>query len=100
MDFLIHHMLHAIARRSPEKEALVYGEQRLDYREVVRLTSGLASGLRCAGIARGDRVGIYLEASVEQVLSIFAISEAGGVLVPINTQLFPQQVAHIVRDCG
>ena len=56
--------------------------------------------MRCAGIVGGDRVGIYLEASVEQVLSIFAISETDGVFVPINTQLFPEQVAHIVRDCG
>ena len=101
MDFLIHHMLHASARRSPEKEALVHGEERLDLpAKWRRLTSGLAAGLRCAGLARGDRVGIYLEASVEQVLSIFAISEAGGVFVPINAQLFPEQVAHIVSDCG
>jgi acyl-CoA ligase (AMP-forming) (exosortase A-associated) len=100
MDSLIHHMLYTSAQRSPEKEALVYGEQRLDYAEVARLTSGVAAGLRRAGIARGDRVGIYLEASVEQVLSIFAISAAGGVFVPINAQLFPEQVAHIVRDCG
>jgi acyl-CoA ligase (AMP-forming) (exosortase A-associated) len=100
MDFLIHHMLLASAQRSPEKEALVYGEQRLHYGEVARLTNGLAAGLRCAGISRGDRVGIYLETSVEQVLSIFAISVVGGVFVPINAQLFPEQVAHIVCDCG
>jgi long-subunit acyl-CoA synthetase (AMP-forming) len=37
---------------------------------------------------------------VEQVLWIFAVSEAGGVFVPINAHLFPDQVAHIVRDCG
>lgn len=59
----------------------------------------LASGLRESGLRRGDRVGIYIEASVEQVLSIFAVSEAGGVFVPI-AQLFPDQVAYIVRDCG
>jgi acyl-CoA ligase (AMP-forming) (exosortase A-associated) len=49
---------------------------------------------------RGDRVGIYLEPSVEQVLSIFSVSQAGGVYVPINTVLVPNQVAHIARDCG
>jgi acyl-CoA ligase (AMP-forming) (exosortase A-associated) len=100
MDFLIHHMLHSSAKRAAEKEALVQGDRRLNYGELARQTTALAAGLRCAGIARGDRVGIYLEASVEQVLSIFAISEAGGVFVPINAQLFPEQVAHIIRDCG
>ena len=100
MDFLIHHMLRASARRLPEKEALVHGEQRLPYAEVARRVGGLAYGLREAGIERGDRIGIYLDASVAQALSIFAVSQAGGVYVPVNGLLYPDQVAYIARDCG
>jgi acyl-CoA ligase (AMP-forming) (exosortase A-associated) len=100
MDFLIHHMLRASALRSPEKEALVHGDQRLSYREVARRCSGLAKGLRRAGLLRGDRIGIYLDPSVAQVISIFGTSEAGGVFVPINATLFPEQVGHIAKDCG
>jgi acyl-CoA ligase (AMP-forming) (exosortase A-associated) len=99
MNFLIHHMLTDSARRSPEKEALVHGEHRLSYREVGRRVAGLASGLKQAGLARGDRLGIYLEASIPQVISIFAASQAAGVFVPINAALFPEQVAHIAKDC-
>jgi len=62
--------------------------------------SGLAKGLRSAGLVRGDRIGIYLDPSVAQVVSIFGTSEAGGVYVPINATLFPEQVGHIARDCG
>lgn len=100
MDFLVHHMLRASAERLPDKEAVVHGGLRLTYAEVWAKISSLADGLRRAGIRRGDRVGIYLEASVPQVLSIFGISRAGAALVPINAQLFPEQVAHIARDCG
>jgi acyl-CoA ligase (AMP-forming) (exosortase A-associated) len=100
MDFLIHHMLRTSFERSPDKEALVHGDQRLSYRDVARRTGGLAKGLRSAGLARGDRIGIYLEPSVAQVISIFGISEAGGVYVPINATLFPEQVGHIAKDCG
>lgn len=100
MDFLIHHMLRTSARRFPDKEALVYAEQRLSYREVARRTAGLAEGLQRTGLERGDRVGIYLDPSVPQVLSIFGVSQAGGAFVPINTLLFPEQVAHIAKDCG
>ena len=99
MDFLIHHMLRASARRFPGKEALVHGGERLSYREVERRVAGLAHGLREAGTARGDRIGIYLDASVPQALSIFAVSRAGGAYVPVNGLLFPDQVAHIARDC-
>jgi acyl-CoA ligase (AMP-forming) (exosortase A-associated) len=99
MDFLIHHMLQATAGRLPEKEALVHGEERLSYREVARRVAGLAAGLREAGTKAMDRIGIYLEASVPQALAIFSVSRAGGVYVPINGLLFPEQVAHIARDC-
>jgi acyl-CoA ligase (AMP-forming) (exosortase A-associated) len=100
MDFTIHHMLRVSAQQFPDKEALVHGNQRLSYREVHRRELGLAFGLQQAGMKRGERVGIYLEPSVHQVVSIFGISRAAGVYVPINVLLFPEQVAHIVRDCG
>ncbi|MGA2482974.1 MAG: acyl-CoA ligase (AMP-forming), exosortase A system-associated [Candidatus Acidiferrales bacterium] len=100
MDFLIWHLLRESARRVPGKEALVHGEERLTYREVDRRTAGLAAGLRETGLGRGDRVGIYLEASVPQVISIFGISRAEAVYVPINALLHAEQVMHIANDCG
>ena len=99
MDFLIHHMLWTSALRFPEKEALVHGDQRLTYERVARLTAGLAYGLQQLKLRRGDRVGIYLEPSVPQVLSIFGISQAAGVFVPINSLLFPEQVSYIANNC-
>src|SRR5882762_10812448 len=100
MDFLIHHMLRTSAHHLADKEALVHGDQRLSYGEVARRSAGLAKGLRRAGLVRGERVGIYLEPSVAQVVSIFGTSEADGVYVPINATLFPEQVGHIAKDCG
>jgi acyl-CoA ligase (AMP-forming) (exosortase A-associated) len=100
MDFLVHHMLRRSAARNPNKEALVHGRERLTYGELASRVQRLASSIRKAGVARGERVGIFLDASIPQVLSIFAVSAAGGVFVPINSLLLPDQVAHIVRDCG
>jgi acyl-CoA ligase (AMP-forming) (exosortase A-associated) len=99
MDFLIHHMLRASALHFPEKEALVHGDQRLTYTQMAKCTAALAYGLQCAGLQRGDRIGIYLAPSIHQALSIFGISQAGGVFVPISGLLFPDQVAHIAKDC-
>ena len=99
MDFLVHHMLRTSAIRHPQKEALVHGPTRLTYAEVAARVTSLAQGLRDAGLKRGERVGIYFDPSVPQVLSIFAVLQAGGVFVPINSLLFPQQVAHIAKNC-
>jgi len=100
MDSLIHQMLRASATRYPDKEAIVHGQQRLTYREVANRCTSVACRLRSAGMCRGDRIGIYLDPSVDQVVSMFSISQAGGVYVPVNAVLFPEQVAHIVRDCA
>jgi acyl-CoA ligase (AMP-forming) (exosortase A-associated) len=100
MDFLIWHLLRESGRRFPEKEALVHGNDRLSYAEVLRRVNGLAAGLRSAGLHRGDRMGIYLEASVAQTISIFGISRAEAVYVPVNALLHAEQVMHIARDCG
>jgi acyl-CoA ligase (AMP-forming) (exosortase A-associated) len=100
MDFLLHHMLRSSSSRFLGREALVHGETRLTYEEVNSRVAGLALGLRTAGIKRGDRVGILLDPSIPQAISIFAISQTGGVFVPISSILFPQQISHIARDCG
>ena len=77
MDFLIHHMLRTTAARFPSAEALVHGDQRFTYAEISGLVAGLAQSLHDAGVRRGERVGIYLEAGIPQVLSIFGVSQAG-----------------------
>ena len=100
MDYLVHHMLSSSAGKLPEKVAVVHGPNRVPYKDLMHRVEALAAALRLAGVERGDRVGIYLEASVAQVISIFAITRAGGVFVPINAELFPDQVGHIVRDCS
>ena len=100
MDYLLHHLLRASARRFPDKEALVHGEIRLTYDQVADKVGGIAQGLQAIGHQRGERVGVYLDPSVAQVLAIFGVSQAGGVFVPINHLLMPEQVAHIARDCG
>src|SRR5437879_6214866 len=100
MDFLIWHLLRESSSRAPHKEALVHNNERQSYAEVERRTNGLAAGLRSAGITRSDRVGIYLEASIPQAISIFGISRAEGVYVTINALLHAEQVAHIASDCA
>lgn len=100
MDYLVHHMLQRSATRLPDKEALIHGSERLSYRHVARRVAGLAQGLRDAGVGRCERVGVYLEPSFAQVVSIFGVSQAGGTFIPINAVLLSDQVAHIIRDCG
>ncbi|MBU2677384.1 MAG: AMP-binding protein [Gammaproteobacteria bacterium] len=93
-------MLHKSALRHPDREALVCGNERLDYLAMAERAFALAHGLRDKGIGRGDRVALFLSPSTELSLAIFAVSAADAVFIPIHHGLFPEQVAHILRDSG
>ncbi len=86
------------AAREPGKIALVCGQQRLTYAEIEAASNRLAHGLIAAGVARGDRVAVYLDNSVEAVLSIFAILKAGGVFVMVNPTTKAEKVAYILNN--
>ena len=97
---LLHHLLRDSAERHGDKEALVHRDTRLGYSDLWRAAQGVARGLHDAGVGRGDRVGILLDPSPGLPIALFGIAAAGAVAVPMHHGLFPEQIDHIVRDCG
>ena len=97
---LLHELPLGAALRWPDHEALTAGDVRLSYRVLGTSVSGVASGLIGLGLLRGSRVAVFLEKRVEAVVSSFAVSAAGGILVPVNPLLKSAQVAHILQDAG
>src|SRR4029450_7200225 len=67
--------------------------------ELWRTVQAAGAGLRGLGLARGERVAVYLDKRVETVAAIFGTSAAGGVFVPVNPLLRARQVAYILADC-
>ena len=51
------------------------------------------------GVAREQRVAVFLDKRIETVAAIFGASAAGAAFVPVNPLLRPAQVGHILRDC-
>ena len=99
-SFLLPDLIAHSATRSPDATALTYGKQSLSYGELQQSMEGFASGLRGLGLQRGERVAIYLEKRFEAVIASFGAAAAGGVFVPLNPLLKPEQVAYILRDCN
>lgn len=100
MSDLIHDLLLQSARSTPAQEALNYQSTRLDYGALASLVVDFAAGLLKLKLDRSERVAVYLEKRPETVAAMFGAAAAGGVFVPINPLLKPDQVAYILRDCN
>jgi acyl-CoA ligase (AMP-forming) (exosortase A-associated) len=100
MRFLLHGLIQAQAERTPEAPAVVDRRRTLTYAELWQAVERTARGLIAAGLGRGERVAVYLEKRLETVIALFAAARAGGAFVPINPQLKPRQVEHILNDSG
>lgn len=97
---LLHELVARSAARTPEAPALTHGAHTLTYAELQGRVAAFAAGLRALGLARTERVGIYLEKRFETVVASFGAPAAGGVMVPMNPLLKAEQVAFIARDCN
>lgn len=95
----VEEFLERSAQRTPYKTALVCQQRRLNYRELEEQSNQLAHALLEQGVARGDRVAIYLENSVEAVLSIFAVLKAGAVFLVVNPTTKTDKLAYILNNC-
>lgn len=91
--------LEQSARRLPHKTALVFGEQRLTYEEVESRCNRLAHALIAAGVERGERVAIYLDNTIEAVVSVFAVLKAGAVFVMVNPTTKAEKLTWILNNC-
>ena len=86
----------AIRASSPSASARRHGPTG----QFDEICNGLANGLIERGLAAGDRVAILSRNSHAFAALRFALARLGGVLVPINFMLNPQDIAYILRSSG
>ncbi len=97
---LLHGLLFSTASAHGSRPALTYAGETLSYDELAERVHRLGAALVDLGLERSARVAIYLEKRFEMVIGCFGAAAAGGVFVPINPILKPDQVAYIMRDCN
>jgi len=97
---LLPELITESAEHRPDAPALSAGGEARTYATLAQDVASFAKGVVHLGLGRGERLGIYLEKRFETVIGAFGAAAAGGVFVPLNPILKPQQVAYILRDCS
>ncbi len=91
------YVLEGNVEKFPDKEAIIFEERRLTYKQLGERVDGLAQGLRQLGLKRGDVVAILLLNCPEYLEVTFAVNKLGGVWLPMNYRLAGPEVTYILN---
>ena len=88
------------ARRTPEREALVYEDLRLGYGALLDNMTAMAGRLAALGLGPGDVVAACLRNGPAFYDLAFAASHIGAVFLPLNFRLAADEIAWILGHAG
>jgi amino acid adenylation domain-containing protein len=97
---LIHDLLAASAGARPEATAVVDGDREIRYADLDAAANRLGHVLGVLGVSAGDRVGLFLDKSLEAIVGYYGALKAGAIVVPLDPQSPPARLAYIAADAG
>src|SRR2546430_12399421 len=95
---LLHQCLEQTARRLPDQVALVCQRASYTYRQIDEAAARLGAAMQHRGVRRGDRVVIFLDNSVESVVSTYGTLKIGAVFMPVKVLTKTSKLAYMPND--
>lgn len=85
-------------KRSPEKNAYVFGRESETFRGLNDKVNQFAFRLTQEGIGKGDTVAILLGNSTAFIIAYYGILCAGATVVPVNPTFTAREISYILSD--
>ena len=105
MDKTIAQLFEEQVDKTPDNIALVFAKESLTYRQLNKRANQLAYAIRAhyqknnpQGIQADTLIGLYLDRSLEMVISIIGVLKAGGAYVPISPEYPQLRVQFMLED--
>ena len=93
-------MLDSTVLRDPDKEALVYGDDRYTYAELRHRALKAARVLEDNGITAGDTIGVMTFNVPGFVFAAFGAWYLGAIVVPVNHKMQAPEVRYTIEHSG
>ena len=87
------------AKENPEKNAIIFGEQKITFSQLNTYCCKIANGLVAAGIGKGDKVVLSCLNIPYYPMVYYAILKTGAVVVPISVLSKGREIAYYLKDC-
>lgn len=91
-------LLSERAKSIPDKVCITFEKKKFTYSAIDDFVTNIAGGLKALGIEYSDKIAILMDNCPEYIVSYFAILRAGGISVPINNFLTPDEISFILND--
>ncbi|SHJ86642.1 fengycin family lipopeptide synthetase B [Clostridium cavendishii DSM 21758] len=100
IDKTIHQLFEEQVKKSPNKIAIICGEEQWSYLELNEYSSKIATLLKRKGLEKEDIVGIHFNRSIKMIAGILGILKAGGAYMPIDPEYPDERKKFMLDDSG
>ena len=97
-DKCIHQLFEEQVEKTPDAVAVVFEGEKLTYQQLNQQANKLGHYLRAFKVGSGVLVGISVEPSLDQVVSLLSVLKAGGVYVPLDPNYPQERLAFMEED--
>ncbi|WP_053079585.1 non-ribosomal peptide synthetase [Brevibacillus brevis] len=97
-ELSIAYMLENQVEQRPEEIAVVFGEQRLTYRQLHASSNRIAHALHHRGIGEGDVVVVMAERSLELITGLLGVLKAGAAYTPVDPGYPAERLRYLLRN--
>ena len=97
-DLCLHQLIEQQAARTPDAIACVFADDHLTYRQLNQRANQVAHTLIGRGINVGDRVGIFVERSLDLMVGLLGIQKSGAAYVPLDPSYPAERVAVALEE--
>lgn len=84
--------------KNPNSTAIIYGEQKLTYRELKKEVDLFSSYLYRRGVKKGEIIGTLLDRSSHLIIAMLSIMKCGCVYLPISTDFPQDRIEYMIQN--
>jgi surfactin family lipopeptide synthetase A len=99
-ELCLHDLLEQQAERTSDAIAVVFGDEKISYRELNGRANQLARYLQQRGVVSETLVGIFLDRSISMVVALLGVMKAGGAYVPLDPAYPAERLGFMLEDTG
>ncbi|HEY6376807.1 MAG TPA: amino acid adenylation domain-containing protein, partial [Edaphobacter sp.] len=93
-------LVEAQVERTPGAIAVIFGEQRITYRELNERANQLAHELCKHGAGPDQLLGLFVERSIDMIVALLAIMKTGSAYLPLDPSLPTERLRYMLEDSG